>query len=65
MTVGFMRFYNLQLTDHVVTTFTNHSQHTQTNATIHTGITTDQQATLLQITKPSCANQRVIIVIKG
>ena len=25
MTVGFKRFYNLQLTDHVVPTFTNHN----------------------------------------
>ena len=65
MTVGFKRFYNLQLTCHVVTTFTNHTQHTQTIATMHTSITTDQRATLLQITKPSCTNQRVIIVIKG
>ena len=65
MTVGFKRFYNLQLTDHVVTTFTNHAQQKQTIATIHTSNTTDQRATLLQITKPSCTNQRVIIVIKG
>ena len=28
MTVGFKRFYNLQLTDHVVTTFTNHNINT-------------------------------------
>ncbi len=65
MTVGFKRFYNLQLTGHVVTTFTNHTQLTQTIATIHTSIATDQRAALLQITKPSCTNQRVIIVIKG
>jgi hypothetical protein len=65
VTVGFKRFYNLQLTDHVVTTFTNHTQHTQTIATIHTSDTTDQRATLLHITKPSCTNQRVIIVSKG
>ena len=30
MMVGFRRFYNLQLTDHVVTTFTNHNINTHT-----------------------------------
>ena len=33
--------------------------------TIHTSITTDQRASHLQITKPCCTDQRVIIVIKG
>ena len=35
MTFGFKRFYNLQLTDHVVTTFTNHNAN-NTHTTIAT-----------------------------
>ncbi len=69
MAVGFKVVFNLQLTDHVVTTFTNHAhqytQYTSTIAAIHTRFTTDQRATLLQTTKPSCTNQLEITVIKG
>jgi hypothetical protein len=65
MTVGFKRFYNLQLTDHVVTTFTNHRQFTHNHCNNSHKQHDRPTSTLLQITKPSCTNQRVIIVIKG
>ena len=35
MTVGFKRFYNLQLTDHVVTTFTNHNANNTHTTIVH------------------------------
>ncbi len=68
MTVGFKRFYNLQLTDHVVTTFTNHNannthttiEHISDLAEPEIEHTIEKKESRLLVTKDAAKVSRVI-----